>query len=257
MTNISTFRNWVTIIHSENLARLRLFCFPYAGGGTSIFRMWQNDLPLSVELCLVQLPGRESRLLESPFTQLTSLIKTLANVLLPYMDIPFVFFGHSMGALIAFELARELRRLKSPVPLHLFVSSRPAPQVPNPHPSIHQLDENKFIEALRKFNGTPEEILQNAELMQLFSPLLRADFKISETYVYSNDAPFDYSISAFGGTQDSIVTYDHLAAWHVHTHKSFSLRMFPGDHFFLQSAQKLLLHAISQDITQFTSSSFR
>jgi len=231
-------------------ALLRLFCFPYAGGGASIFRTWSNNLPSEVEVCPIQLPGRENRLQEPPFNRLAPLVHVLAHVLLPYLDLPFVFFGHSMGALISFELARYLRRQHAPGPLHLFVSARRAPQIPAINPPIHHLPESAFIEALRDFNGTPESILQNAELMQLLLPVLRADFAVCETYTYSVEDPLACAISTFGGLQDCEVCYDELAAWREQTDGFFTQRMLPGNHFFLRSARVSLLRYITQDLTR-------
>jgi medium-chain acyl-[acyl-carrier-protein] hydrolase len=215
-----------------------------------MFRTWPDDLPPDIEVCPVQLPGRESRLKEPPFTRLKHLVQTLVPLLCPYLSIPFAFFGHSMGALISFELARQLRRRSGLSPVHLFVSGRPAPPIPAPDPPIHELPESAFVEELRRLNGTPESVLQNPELMQLVLPILRADFALSETFVYSTEDPLDCPISAFGGLQDGEVSHNDLAAWREQTHSSFTLRIFPGNHFFLQSARALILSAVSQELTR-------
>lgn len=164
---------------------------------------------------------------------------------------PFAFFGHSMGALLGFELARELRRQRGIIPVHLFVSGRRAPQVPDLDPPIHQLPESAFLDELRHLNGTPEEAMQHPELMELMLPVLRADLAISETYVYEHDDPLDCSISAFGGLEDHEVSSDDLEAWREQTHRSFTLRMVPGNHFFLKSSQSLVLQDISRSLTQY------
>ncbi|MFQ5794196.1 MAG: thioesterase II family protein [Candidatus Bipolaricaulia bacterium] len=246
-----TLHSWITYPKLNTQASLRLFCFPYAGGGASIFHTWSDDLPSDIEVCPVQLPGRENRLMEPPVTRLSSLVQTLAQALHPYLNIPFAFFGHSMGALISFELARQLRRRNDLSPVHLFVSGHHAPQIPNPNSPIHRLPESTFVKALRRLDGTPESVLQNTELMELLLPVLRADFAICETYVYSTEDPLDCPISAFGGLQDREVSYDDLAAWCDQTHRSFAIRTFPGNHFFLQSARVPVLRAISQDLTRF------
>jgi medium-chain acyl-[acyl-carrier-protein] hydrolase len=151
-----------------------------------------------------------------------------------------------MGALIGFELARQLRRQHGPSPVHLFVSGREAPQLPSPDPPIHALPEPQFIAELQRFNGTPKEVLEHPELMQLLIPTLRADFAVCETYTYTSDAPIDCSISAFGGLQDHEVSREQLEAWRDQSRASFSLCMFPGDHFFLDTAEPLLLKTIAQ-----------
>jgi medium-chain acyl-[acyl-carrier-protein] hydrolase len=171
-------------------------------------------------------------------------------MLRPYLDLPYAFFGHSMGALISFELARQLRRHHQVTPTHIFVSGRQAPQLPDTTPAIHHLPAPEFVARLRRLNGTPDEVLHNAELMGLILPTLRADFAVCETYVYTPDAPFDCSISAFGGLQDDDVDRDALAAWQAQTRRSFTLRLFPGNHFFLLNSRALLLQALYQDLTQ-------
>ncbi len=244
----SSNNSWIICPRPNPQARLRLFCFPYAGGGASSFRSWPDDLPANIEVSPVQLPGRENRIGESLFTQLSPLIQTLAQVLRPYIDIPFAFFGHSLGALISFELVRQLRWQKSPMPMHLFISGRYAPQIPNPNPPIYQLPDILFAEELRWYNGTPEVVLQNPELMELFLPILRADFTINETYVYAPESPLSCPISTFGGLQDKEVSRSDLAAWREQTNGTFSLCMFPGDHFFLQKERYALLQAISDSL---------
>jgi medium-chain acyl-[acyl-carrier-protein] hydrolase len=158
-----------------------------------------------------------------------------------------------MGGLIGFELARLLRREYGLNPVHLFVSGRRAPQIPDSDPPIHALPDFEFLEELRHFNGTPEAVLENTELMQLLLPVLRADFAVIETYVYTPGPALDCSITAFGGLQDCEVRCDRLEAWREQTNASFSLQMLPGDHFFLNSAQPLLLQALSRELHQLTS----
>ena len=243
---------WIICSRPNPRARLRLFCFPYAGGGASAFYTWSAALPEDIEVCAIQPPGRENRLRESAFVRLTSLVQALAEALQPYLNMSFAFFGHSVGALVSFELARCLRR-SGLGPAHLFVSGHGAPQRPNSKPFIHELPETEFMEELRRFNGTPEEVLQSSEWMQLLIPLLRADFAINGTYAYTHEAPLDCSIAAFGGLHDAIVSCEDIAAWREQTRKAFTLRLFPGDHFFLHSARVMLLQIISRDLRQLLS----
>lgn len=237
--------NWITRFQTNSQARLRMFCFPYAGAGASIYHNWQSKLSPKFEVCAIQLPGRETRLREPLFTELSPLVETLAKALLPYLDLPFIFFGHSMGALISFEVARLLSRKYSKSPKHLFVSGRRAPHVIKSGQLIHQLPDCLFIEKLRRYNGTPEAVLQNSELLSLFLPILRADFTINDTYIYTEDKPLDCPISAFGGLQDLGVSTDDITAWHYHTSSNFSMHMFPGDHFFLKNECDGLLSLLS------------
>ena len=241
---------WLAYREVNPRARLRMFCFPYAGGGASAFRGWGASMPREVEVCPVQLPGREGRLREPAFTRADELIAAVAEALTPWLDLPFVFFGHSMGAMIGFELTRELRRKGRTLPLHLFVAGRRAPQIPAREEPIHDLPEPEFIERVRELNGTPEEVLQHAELMKLLIPLLRADFAMNETYEWVEEAPIDIGISAFGGLTDPDVTREDVEAWSVHTRGRFRMRMMPGDHFFLHTQKDIILESVARDLAE-------
>jgi medium-chain acyl-[acyl-carrier-protein] hydrolase len=241
---------WLNCYKPNPMASLRLFCFPYAGGSANIFRGWAGQLPKYIEVCPVQLPGRGGRMMEQPFNSLRPLIESLADALFPYLEMPFAFFGHSMGAIIEFELARYLRQRRLPQPLHLFASGRTAPQIPEEGPSDYDLPEPEFIEKVRGLNGTPKEVLEHPELMKLMIPLLRADFAMIQTYAYSPEPPLDCPITALGGTQDEEISREHLEAWSTQTRDSFMLRMLPGDHFFINTQQSLLLPLLADQLSQ-------
>jgi medium-chain acyl-[acyl-carrier-protein] hydrolase len=240
------FDPWISFSKPGREARLRLFCFPYAGAGAFIFRTWPDDLPGDVEVCPVQLPGRGTRLMEPPFTQLLPLVEALAHALAPFLDKPFAFFGHSLGALVSFELARCIRREWGVHPARLLVSASRAPQIPHRGQPIHTLPEKEFLAELGRLNGTPSELLEHKELMEIMLPLLRADFAVYETYMYAPEPPLNCPISVFGGIQDHRVKNSDLEAWRAQTTGSFSLRMFPGDHFVLK--QPLFLRLLSQEL---------
>jgi len=215
-----------------------------------IYRSWTAGVPETTERWCIRLPGRESFRAERPFTQLVALIEVLAPVILPYLDVPSAFFGHSMRGLISFELIHELHRQHDFVPVRLLIAGHRAPQLPDQTPALHQLPESELLIQLRRLNGTPQAVLQDAELMQFFLPLLRADFAVCETYTYTTKPPLTCPISVFGGLQDPRVSYDELAAWREQTCSAFIHCMLPGDHFFLHSAQALLLQALTQDLAQ-------
>lgn len=244
--------SWVTCPKPNPEASLRLFCFPYAGGSALSFRSWPTKLPPTIEVCPVEFPGRGMRLNEPPFAQLFPLVEVIAQSLLSYLDKPFAFFGHSMGGLTSFEVARLLHRTHACSPIHLFVSGRRAPQIPSSTPHVHTLPDADFIEELRRLNGTPEEVLANDELMQLLLPTLRADFAVLETYTYQPDSPLNCPITAFGGLQDPDVSCEMLEAWKKQTSAAFSLRLFLGDHFFIDTAQSLLLQSLEQTLSKLT-----
>lgn len=249
MTTTQNFNTWLTCLQPNPEAKLRLFCFHYAGGGALIFRNWPYYFSSSIELCAVELPGRGKRLLEPAYTKMKPLIQALSLALHSYLDKPFVFFGHSMGGLVSFELARQLRREYDITPQHLFVSGCRAPQIPDPDPPLHQLSNSEFIEELRRYNGTPEAILQNQELMDLLLPCLRADFAVLETYNYQSEPPLTFGITAFSGSEDQQVSQAEMLAWEDQTTADFYLKTLPGDHFFIQSHQSLLLQLLSQEMT--------
>ncbi len=229
-------------------ARMRFFCLPYAGAGASAYRTWANELPPELQLCAVQLPGRENRLGERPIDNTAALVGQMLGGIRAYLDRPFVVFGHSMGALLAFELARELRRLGLPQPRHLFLSAHRAPHLPGELPHVHSLSRPDFLAELRRLEGTPEEVLAHEELMQIAEPILRADFKLCETYAYVPGAPLDIPLSIFGGTEDLKVNERVLQPWREHTRASMRLRVFPGGHLFLQQARMELVSAILEDL---------
>jgi medium-chain acyl-[acyl-carrier-protein] hydrolase len=242
--------SWIHIAKPHPQARLRLFCFHYAGGGASAFRSWQSKMPPEIELCLVQLPGRETRIMEPLFTRLPPLIDALTTAIRPYLNKPFAFFGHSMGTLVSFELTRQLRAQQLQLPLHFFASAHRAPQIENPDPPIHNLADKGFIVELNKLNGTSQRVLENDELMQMMLPIIRADFAVCETYTYRQEPPFACAISAYCGLADPNITRDYMEAWHLQTSKTFKLTLFEGDHFYLFHQQDSLLQLILADLAR-------
>jgi medium-chain acyl-[acyl-carrier-protein] hydrolase len=219
----------------------RLFCFPYAGGGIPVFWPWAHALPETIELRVVQLPGRGTRLREKPFTRLEPLADVLREKVAPLLDLPFGFFGHSLGALVAFETARRLARCG---PAHLFVSGHVAPQVPDPNRPIHTLPDAVFLEELRALNGIPQAVLRCRELLDLMLPVLRADFELLENYTYQRGPALSCPITAFAGENDPRTTLPHVEAWRFQSRAGFSLVLFPGDHFFLDTERSRLLEVI-------------
>lgn len=238
---------WVIRYRRNEQAPLRLFCFSYAGGGASIFRPWSDLLPSGVEVCCIQLPGHEYRIAEPAYTRLAPMVEALADAIYPYLDRPFAFFGHSMGALVSFELARQLRRTYDKHPVRLCLAAFRAPQLPNPNIKVYHLPSEVFKVILRA-DGIPEMILQNEELMQAMLPTLRADFELCDTYKYAEEPALECPFSIFGGLEDVRVSASDLEGWRIHSSATCNLTMFPGSHFFLHSAQDLLLAALSQDL---------
>lgn len=215
-------------------AKLRLFCFPYAGGSASIFEGWEKLLPPYVDVFAIQSPGRTVRFAEPPIRNLREKVDALAEAIEPYLDVPAVFVGHSNGALTAFELARELQRRGRGELRHVVLSAKRAPHLPKLDP-IHELPSDEFVGRLRELKATPAEVLENAELMQIFEPMLRADSALSETHRFDPDVRLAAPATLFWGDQDVDVPRDDMLAWREHTAGDVELIVFGGDHFFIHS----------------------
>ncbi|WP_326698416.1 alpha/beta fold hydrolase [Streptomyces sp. NBC_01754] len=237
-------RNWLVTPRPRPEARLRLLCFAYAGGGSAAFTGWADALPPDAELSAVRLPGRESRILQRPYTRLDDLLPDLVRAVSDYCREPYVLFGHSMGALIAYAYARRLCDAGPRGPEHLIVSGRRAPQLPHNRPLLHDLADGELLRRLREFGGTTDELLSDPRTMRLVLPGLRADFQLNDTYRYTPEPRLDCPVTAFGGRQDSHVDGAGIAAWADRTTGPFAVRMLDGGHFFLHSSQAELLRAI-------------
>lgn len=248
MSTRPTTDRWITRPRPLPRARLRLFCLAHAGGGASAFRGWADALPADVEVCPVQLPGRENRIGEPAFDRLEPLVNALAQAIDPWLDLPYALFGHSNGALIGFELARLLRARGRPGPRHLFASGRRAPELPAETAPIHALPEAEFLAELEKLGGLPAPLLEHRELLELLVPTLRADVAIHETYDFRDEAPLECPITAYGGAADPKVSHAQLEAWGRHTAGPFVMRIFPGGHFYLQEDRPPVLRTLSSDL---------
>jgi medium-chain acyl-[acyl-carrier-protein] hydrolase len=225
----------------------RLFCFPYAGGSAQVFRSWQRQFSPEITLSLAHLPGRAMRIGELPYKSLKLLVEALAQAMIPELQGSFAFWGHSMGALISFELARELRRRGQRGPEALFLSGHGAPQIPDTDPPLFNLPEKEFVAELQHFNGTPKELLDSPELTQLFLPTIRADFEVVETYIYEPDEPLSCAIYTYGGLEDPSVPAEHLKAWQKQTLGLCKVRMFPGHHFFIHTSAADVINMLRRD----------
>jgi medium-chain acyl-[acyl-carrier-protein] hydrolase len=236
--------NWLVPANPATGVKRRLFCLPYAGGGASLFHTWRSHVPAGVELLAVQLPGRENRLREPLFNDVSELVVTLGAALRPFLDRPYTLLGYSFGALVAFELARWLRRQGERLPSHLFVAARRAPHLAGTGPAIHRYADSELVEWLRELGGTPDLLLEHPELLPLYLPILRADLRAHETYRYRPEAPLDVPISAFGGFGDTQASHAEIEAWCEHTALAYTTRFYPGGHFFLTEYQKEFLRDV-------------
>jgi medium-chain acyl-[acyl-carrier-protein] hydrolase len=226
---------WFRCMREIPGATFRLICFPCAGGNAASYSAWAAALPSSVELFALQLPGRAERFREPPITERTRLMREVAAAARRLLDRPTVFFGHSLGALLSFELARQLRNQGEQLPRRLIVAGRGAPQIPDRDPPIHQLPDDAFIAELQSLGGMPDEVVANRELLELLLPAIRADIFLHESYIYTSEPPLACPITALGGLQDDEVPIDDLRAWQDQTAAAFDLHMFEGGHFFVHA----------------------
>lgn len=211
-----------------------------------MFRPWLKAFPREIDVCAVQLPGRETRLRERPWRSMPDLVPDLARGLSSHLDLPFVLLGHSMGALISFELTRHWRRQKAALPLHLFVSGCRAPQLPPTDDQRHLSSDAELREELRRLGGTPAEVLENGEFIDWYLPTLRADFAVCETYEYVPEEPLPCSITALHGEQDEEVSFEDSRKWSTQTRGAFSHLTFPGGHLFIQTERTSVVRAVGE-----------
>ncbi|WP_336213795.1 thioesterase II family protein [Nonomuraea sp. LPB2021202275-12-8] len=234
---------WLRPLRVQDVPRLRLVCFPHAGGAAGFFKTWGTRLPDGVELYGVQYPGRQDRLREPPATTMDELAGPAADVLEPMSEVPLALFGHSMGAAVAHETARRLEAVLDGPLAGLIVSGRPAPDRLH-RTDVHLGGEQALLEDLRRLGGTSEEVLDDPALRELILPTLAADYRMIETYRPRDLTPIRTPVCACVSDADPEVEPDEAAAWERHTTGPFRLRLFPGDHFYLVPQQDELVQQV-------------
>ncbi|HTE42470.1 MAG TPA: alpha/beta fold hydrolase [Steroidobacteraceae bacterium] len=231
-------------------ATVRLFCFAYAGGGASMYARWHRFLPAYAEVVSLQLPGRENTFRASVLTDMETVVAECVRVVLNRSNLPFAFFGHSLGGLLGFEIARALQRRRAALPETLYVSGVRAPFLPPRRKPICELSDAEFVAEIRKYNGTPESVLQNRELLPLVLPALRADTTVFDRYRYRRDDRLSCPIVAFGGNNDPFVNMEELTGWEAETSADFRYRVFEGDHFFIHPHERELQQEVSSGLAR-------
>ncbi len=224
---------WFVQIPGKSPTRMRLFCFPFAGGGASFYRPWREKLPDDVEIILGCLPGREQRFGEPVIDTIDAMVAHIHEAIVPLTDLPYAFFGYSMGAIISHHLSCEIVGNGGAGPNQLFLSARRSPDLELARAPLNALPSEIFWQEVAKYGGTPKEILENEEYRQLFEAPLRADFKLSETAVSKHLPKLSCPITVFGGDADTSPIPEHLAGWADATSGTFSKHIYPGGHFFI------------------------
>lgn len=236
--------SWFLCPDSRRGAAIRLFCLPFAGAGASMYHSWSGAFPHDIEVRAVQLPGRETRMDETRITDLLLVAAGTADALEPYVDRPYALFGYSMGALLAYETARELRRRGAPLPACLFVAAMRAPHVPDVRPALSGLPRDQFVDNVNYYFQPADPAWQTPELLEFFLPILRDDIAMVDRYEHRTEGALECPIRAYVGSADRSTPLPSVEAWGEHTSAQFTMRVFPGAHFFLQTA----LSELQEDI---------
>ncbi|MEV7941739.1 alpha/beta fold hydrolase [Kitasatospora sp. NPDC088264] len=229
-------------------ARHRLICFPHAGGGAGTFAEWSDLLPAEIELAAVQLPGRQNRIAEDPMTEAGPLVEAVVAELLPVMDGSVAFFGHSCGAMLAFEVCRSLQAAGAPVPRHLFLSSQPSPEAFQGRPKLHELSHEDFRAEMVNLGGIDEEIAEDVEILDALMPAVRADFAIWERHRVAPGPRLDIPLSALAGRTDVRTPLDTLDGWRAYTSAPFDIRLYPGGHFYFLDTSTEVLASVGRTL---------
>ena len=229
---------------------LRLYCLPFATGSASVYRDWTRWFPPSVEVRPLDYPGHGRRFGQRPLCSIHQIAQVFATEIARDLDVPFVVFGHSMGALVGIELARELRRRRAPLPLKIYASASPPPvNFRTARGSdVSAMPDERLRERLRRLGGTPAEMLDNDELMQVMMPIARADLIACSDYVHRPEPPLPCSVTALGGVEDHTFDQSHLARWREATSAEFDVAWMPGGHFFLHTHSSQLMQWLRDDL---------
>jgi len=232
---VSAVNPWVVCFHPRPGARLRLVCFPHSGGAPAAYRAWSSQLPAWLELQAVRYPGRIGAPGQAPLTHLRDLAHGAAGALTDDDPRPMAFWGHSLGAIVAYEAALLLQDRGGAGPRHLFAAAAGAPHLPLDRPAIHGLDDAGFLAEVAAYGGTPDAVMEHPELLEILLPVLRADFEAYETYRPGGALPAGCPVTVLGGEGDALVSRERLAAWAVQGGGNTPVRLYPGGHFFPQA----------------------
>ncbi|MYM28006.1 alpha/beta fold hydrolase [Duganella sp. CY15W] len=242
-------QRWFIRQPASTRPRMRLYCFAYAGGSAAVYGGWQRELDPAIEVVAIELPGRGSRFSEKPVSNFFWLVQELAYAIAAQERLPFAFFGHSLGGLLAFEVARYCKLRLLPQPCQLMVSGSAAPGMRKPGRNLHLLPDEDLMTELKSYNGTPAAVLESAELMAMLLPMIRADFGLVDSYRYRLAPLLDMPLTVLAGRGDPHVTQDQASAWSTETSADSRVIWLEGDHFFIHGARAAVLDAVRDTLT--------
>jgi medium-chain acyl-[acyl-carrier-protein] hydrolase len=231
-------------------AKIQLFCFPYAGGSISSYLPWQKALGVEIQVICVQLPGRGSRLFEPCIDSFQELIETLTDLVASQVNQPYLFFGHSLGGLVAFEVTRGLRKRQTILPKQLIISACEAPHNRSESKRLHELNDDALTQALAELSGTPTDILENKELMRLLLPGIRSDFRLNAEYLYSFEPPLKLPLTILAGQEDTHVDIHKLRKWQEQTTAEYQIHVVPGNHFFIDNQRNIVVNLLKNIVLE-------
>jgi len=232
------------------MKKIKLFCFPYAGGSSVVYDKWKKHLSHSIELIPIEYPGRGRKFTAPLCENINEIVADAFDSVKNHLDgSSFSFLGHSMGALIAYELSHKLKQLNYVAPVHIFFSGRLAPHIMNPYKNLHVLNNMEFKEELLKLGGTPLDALENKDWLRIFLPIIRSDFKAVELYNYSKEnSILDSEFTILYGEDDYLIN-DKIREWHQHTEKKCTFLKFSGGHFFITDNVTEIASIINNTLT--------
>lgn len=251
MSNPADDNAWIRRFHHEPNSRVTLVCFPHAGGSASFFYPVSDALQSTLQVVALQYPGRQDRRQEQPLTTIAELADESFAALRPLMDRPLAFFGHSMGATLAFEVAVRMQRELAAAPVTLFASARRAPSRHRVE-TVHQRDDDGIVAELKNLSGTDSRIMGDEELLRMILPAIRSDYTAAETYRYQPGPMLDCPIVTLVSDSDPKVTVDEAQSWADHTTGGFELHTFSGGHFYLAQHQRAVINLISDQLLSLT-----
>ena len=241
---------WLAVQRPAADAKLRLFCFPSAGGAASMYQTWVGDLPAGIDVIRLQPPGREGRFTEPACGSFAELLPQVREAIEPWLDVPFAFFGHSMGALVSYEVTRMLRADGGPQPAAFYPSGHRAPHLPMRRDPWADLPRDELIAELKDIDGIPDLLLENEELLDVVLPTVRTDLRAYEAYAFESGEPLGCPITVFSGTEDKLVDEPEREGWREHTAGECVVHALPGRHFFINDQRELVLGHLARDLAR-------